>query len=840
MNEDGEAAWERMDKAHAYRLALLAGGYVPIPLNGKRPTNTAWQSDVAPEESEIASWKTTCGNAFNTGILTKWTPAIDIDVTDGVVANAIADRAAELIDEDAPLLVRFGKHPKRAILFRTDEPFDKIRTSDFASLDGATHHVEILCNGQQLAAFGRHPETGNEYEWPNGAPGSIRQSELPLLTKTMAKQFVDAAADIMRRAGWEEKKSKRPAENGAKGPTASAGEGGYRERQYAKAALDGCAIQLANSRPGGRNDALNKAAFRLGKMIARGWTDEKTVTDALVGACDANRYLREHGHRAMMKTIESAIEAGKKDPHPDLPEREPLDDRRPTIDVAPSVVNAVSVAWPEPKPLPSGLAPVQPFDIDFMPTALAPWIDDITQRLQCPPDYVAVAAVTALGSVIGRRVGIKPQARTDWIEIPNIWGCFIGRPGALKSPAMNEALRPIHRLEAEAAKENEIAQQAYEAGLSVFKLRKEVAIATEKKRLKKAGEQKIDIDLNIGEPPAEPVPVRYRTNDSSYESLGELLIDNPAGILIERDELVSLLKHLDRDDQSVARGFYQTGWGGASPYTFDRITRGHRHIEAVCLSVLGNTQPARICEYVRRANWGGAGGDGLIQRFGLMVWPDAMPEWHNVDEYPDGPARERAWQVFERASKLDLSAALALGATRGTFETVPCFRFDEAAYDDFLGWRTDLERRLRSGEMSPALEGHLAKYRKLVPALALINHIADGDQSGAVSQNALLRALAFGNYLEGHARRVYSSESEAELAAGKAILKHIHCRDLKDGFTARDIQRTGWAHLTEREHIGLGLQLLVDLDYLGANTSVVGPQGGRPKVTYVINPRAVQ
>ena len=205
MNEDGEAAWERMDKAYACRLALCAGGYVPIPLNGKRPVNTAWQSDVAPDEPEIASWKTTCGNAFNTGILTKWTPAIDIDVTDGVVANAIADRAAELIDEDAPMAVRFGKHPKRAILFRTDEPFDKIRTCDFVSLDGATHHVEILCNGQQLAAFGRHPETGNEYEWPNGAPGSIRQSELPLLTKGMAKQFVDAAADIMRRAGWEEK-----------------------------------------------------------------------------------------------------------------------------------------------------------------------------------------------------------------------------------------------------------------------------------------------------------------------------------------------------------------------------------------------------------------------------------------------------------------------------------------------------------------------------------------------------------------------------------------------------------------------------------------------------------
>jgi uncharacterized protein DUF3987 len=95
--------------------------------------------------------------------------------------------------------------------------------------------------------------------------------------------------------------------------------------------------------------------------------------------------------------------------------------------------------WPEPKPLPSGLAPVEPFSADFLPDALAPWVNDIANRLQCPPDYVAVAALTSLGSVIGRRIGIKPQARADWIEIPNVWGCFIGRPGMLKSPAMNEA-----------------------------------------------------------------------------------------------------------------------------------------------------------------------------------------------------------------------------------------------------------------------------------------------------------------------------------------------------------------------------------------------------------------
>ena len=244
MSEDREAAWERLDKAHAHRLLLRAGGYVPIPVDGKRPTNAAWQSDVPPDDSEIASWKTFCRNAFNTGILTKRTPAIDIDVTDGIVANAIADRAAELVDEREPLLLRFGKHPKCAILFRTDVPFEKIRTPEFTSPDGATHHVEILCDGQQLVVSGRHPDTGNDYQWPNGAPGKIKHSELPLLTEAMAQEFANDAANIMRAAGWKEKKPKQLGGNGATRPTSLAREAGYRERQYAEAALDGCCTEV--------------------------------------------------------------------------------------------------------------------------------------------------------------------------------------------------------------------------------------------------------------------------------------------------------------------------------------------------------------------------------------------------------------------------------------------------------------------------------------------------------------------------------------------------------------------------------------------------------------------
>ncbi len=109
---------------------------------------------------------------------------------------------------------------------------------------------------------------------------------------------------------------------------------GSRGQAYAAAALDGAAAELSTTSNGKRNQTLNAVAFRMGRLIAREWIDEKTVADALLGACDANKYLREHGHRATMKTIESGIEAGKKEPHPDLPDREPSDDGAPLSDLS--------------------------------------------------------------------------------------------------------------------------------------------------------------------------------------------------------------------------------------------------------------------------------------------------------------------------------------------------------------------------------------------------------------------------------------------------------------------------------------------------------------------------
>jgi putative DNA primase/helicase len=134
------------------------------------------------------------------------------------------------------------------------------------------------------------------------------------------------------------------------------------------------------------------------------------------------------------------------------------------------------------------------------------------------------------------------------------------------------------------------------------------------------------------------------------------------------------------------------------------------------------------------------------------------------------------------------------------------------------------------------LESHLSKYRKLIPALALIDHLADNG-TGPIGEMALTRALAFAEYLETHARRAYGAGMANEAAWAKLIISRIRKGELADGFTARDIQRKAWSGLTENEAIKSGLELLADLDWIAGETTETA---GRPRLSYRINPKALR
>ena len=489
--------------------------------------------------------------------------------------------------------------------------------------------------------------------------------------------------------------------------------------------------------------------------------------------------------------------------------------------------------WPEPLPIPDTLPPVDPFCLDLLPQSVRPWIADIAERMQCPPDFPAVGVMVALSSVIGRKAAIRPKRYDDWTVIPNLWGVIVGRPGVMKSPALSEIMKPLTRLEIEASNAHAEAMREFTTGQKLAAMDEK---ASEKKAAALVAKGKHDeakrllLDSAADETMPPPPMRRYRVTDTSMEALGDILIDNPQGVMVYRDELSGLLQSLDREGQEGARAFYLQGYDGNQGYTFDRIMRGKcRHIDAVCLSLLGGTQPGKLQAYIREAMSGGAGDDGLLQRFGLLVWPDISSEWRNVDRWPDTPARQQAFAVFQH---LD---ALPFAIEEETGKAVPQeYRFTPEAQDLFDAWRTDLELSLRAGGLPPALESHFSKYRKLAPALALVCALSDGEQE--VSRGSLLRALSWCDYLRKHAERAYAAGSRPATQGAAALLAKIKEGKVADGFSPRNVYLKGWASLSTKEDVQAAAAMLCDLNHLQLIQHKTGPAGGRPSVSYRIHP----
>lgn len=492
--------------------------------------------------------------------------------------------------------------------------------------------------------------------------------------------------------------------------------------------------------------------------------------------------------------------------------------------------------WPEPTPLPKGLPPVMALEPEMIPVPLRGWLMDIADRMQIPPDFSTAAAIVALGSLIGRTCGIHPKRYDDWLVVPNIWGMVIGRPSLMKTPAITESQKPLVRLETEAKEEYRKEFQAQEIDQEIEKVTRAAICEDVKRAVKKRDTDKIEQGRSMLAELGCEAPVtrkRYQTQDGTTEKIGEILIENPRGLLVNRDELIGYFHSLDKSGREGDRAFYLESWTGTRGYTYDRIGRGTLDIEALCISIFGAVTPGPLSNYVYQANRGGNGDDGLLQRFQLMVWPDVPNTWKNVDRFPDTSEKNRAWEIFKTL------AGNIPGAVKEDGGDIPALRFSPEGQVIFDTWRHELETRLRSDHgLKPSLESHLAKYRSLMPSLALIFHLveaADGSTApGPVSEQAALMAAAWCQYLESHAVRVYGSALTEGMEAAREIIKHIRRGTIQDGVSVRDLWRPQWSRLTTSDEVKAGLDILTEYDWL---TVQKVSTGGRPSETVRLNPR---
>ena len=323
-----------------------------------------------------------------------------------------------------------------------------------------------------------------------------------------------------------------------------------------------------------------------------------------------------------------------------------------------------------------------------------------------PPDFIAAAALVALGSVIGARCAIKPKARDSWLIVPNLWGGIVGDPSAKKSPAWGAALQPLDRLIASALQDHRVTLADYETAKVVFDAQKDAIAGRIKeaaRKPEKGDPAKIAKELRAHKEHAPDAPTqrRYKTNDSTVEKLGALLRENPAGLLVLRDELVGLVATWERGrtrrrarllPRSLERQpELRHGPHRAGAYLDSQSLRVHfwRH-PAGQVDGLSGTGSARSVERRDAPAVSGAG----VPRSASLGWRDRSP---------NKSARDAAVAVFE--TLVDVDPVVRGAAPTDDLSKFPYFCFDDEAQKVFIEWSKDLHWERMGNEDEPIISG---------------------------------------------------------------------------------------------------------------------------------------
>jgi putative DNA primase/helicase len=502
--------------------------------------------------------------------------------------------------------------------------------------------------------------------------------------------------------------------------------------------------------------------------------------------------------------------------------------------------------WPDPQWPDRSLPTVEPLTPDMLPERVWCFCVDIAARLGCAVDYAVAAVLTALGAVVGRQLAMHPKEHDDWLVFPNVWTMIVGAPGTSKSPAMAEALAPIAHLEREAwaAYQSELSRHRLAVGnverrqAAAKKLLQKAADAAfglaDKKPLLAADVERAHAELKAG-PPSEPTPRRYLVNDATVEALLTIHEANPHGFLHYRDEALGWLRSLEREGHQGDRPLYIEAWSGSGAYASDRIGRGHTRVEGLCIGILASIQPGPLSVYMAAAARGGFDADGLMARF-MLIWPDRPTHCQPVDRAPDLDARREVTALFQRLAHLDTHLFVPDLPTH----CVRYLRFAPDAQARFTAWMGELITDVTTGGHHEMVASALDKHRKLVPALALLFHLANLDAHAPAAQPvslaALEQAIRWGRYVRSHLLRAYDSAANRAKAATASLAQHIAAGDLGTRFTARQVQRRAWAGTgDDREVIADALAELADLGWVRSYQEL--KTGGRPAEWFEVNPK---
>ena len=317
-----------------------------------------------------------------------------------------------------------------------------------------------------------------------------------------------------------------------------------------------------------------------------------------------------------------------------------------------------------------------PFPVQQLPEPYASYVANAARARQCDSAAVALPLLASLSGAIGAtrmvRIGV------DWYASAVLWVAVVAPSGDVKTPAFRAALAAVEEIDRIAFKEWNETHAEYETEQMVY----EAELADWRRA--KPNER--------GEPPeapAEPTRPRMIVEDVTMQALGRVLVENPHGLLLARDELSGWVRSFDQFTSGAGADLAR--WleiYRAGPLRVDRAGRGGslfvpRAAVSICGTIQTDILPRVFGEEHQAA--------GLLARFLLAAPPEPARQWSAIQSALMPDVAELV-KRFELLRKLDLPED---GKRPQALELAP------EAIELYGSWFTDQEARRRTTGAGP-------------------------------------------------------------------------------------------------------------------------------------------
>jgi len=322
------------------------------------------------------------------------------------------------------------------------------------------------------------------------------------------------------------------------------------------------------------------------------------------------------------------------------------------------------------------------FPIHAFPTAFRAYTIDLKDTLNFPIDYMATSILTAVSTALGTNVSLR--VKDSWFELPSVYTCLVGNPGANKTHPINTAFKPLKD-------KDKTRQEDFEIKYNEF-LRYEKLSKKEKNEAAEVALPKLEKSV---------------LNNFTTEILYKRLQENEKGCAVVSDEIISFFEGMNNYSKTDQIGIYLSFWNN-QPTTIDRVsTPIPLFIIEPYLSIIGGLQINALSKAfpIDKIN------NGFLQRF-LFAFPD------NSIKYPinNNSANEDLKRIYED---------YIFECYRKKSKTV--LKFNQEAKEYFFNWQrtnTDLVNENQDtikGEIYSKFDNHYLRLAILLQMMKDIN-----------------------------------------------------------------------------------------------------------------------